>query len=205
MKRFINKLIYLFVFAAVFSPILAKATDSALSALEKTPLPEIHVPDIARVTLGNGLQLLMLEDKELPVVRGYLYLRTGGIYDPADKLGLATMTGELLREGGTEKHPSEKFEAELAAIGADIESDFSREYGLVAFKCLKEDLSTVLGLVFEMLREPAFDAKKLELVRLQMLEQRTRRERRVEIVDWIGDCHGRLHQRGGADVVDAGK
>ncbi|MCE9624087.1 MAG: insulinase family protein [Deltaproteobacteria bacterium] len=142
-----------------------------MAALEKTPLPQIHVPDIARVTLGNGLQLMMLEDTELPVVRGYLYLRIGGIYDPAEKLGLATMLGELLREGGTAKHPSEKFEAELAAVGADIESDFGREYGLIGFKCLKEDLPTVLGLVFEMLREPAFEAKKLELVRVQMLEQ----------------------------------
>jgi len=100
MKRFFNKLVYVFVFAAVFSPVLARAEDSALSALEKTPLPEIHVPDIDRVTLGNGLQLLMLEDKELPVVRGYLYLRTGGIYDPADKLGLATMTGDVWRVTG---------------------------------------------------------------------------------------------------------
>ncbi|HKX11802.1 MAG TPA: pitrilysin family protein, partial [bacterium] len=148
----------------------ASGPERPWSALENSTLPEIHVPPIQRQTLKNGMQLLLLEDRELPVVRGYLYWRVGGLYEPADKLGLAEMTGELLREGGTAKRKPEDFEAELAAIGADIESDISRESGLIGFRCLKEDLPKVLGLLFEMLREPAFDAKKLELVRTRMLE-----------------------------------
>lgn len=159
-----------FVFLTAFSGGL-RAEESNWTALEKTPLPEIHVPKIDRITLDNGLQLLMLQDHELPVVRGFLYVRTGALYDPPDKLGLAAMTGKLLREGGTLKRPPERFEAELAAVGADIESEITREFGAIGFKCLKEDLPKVLELLFEMLREPAFDAKKLELVRLQMLEQ----------------------------------
>ncbi|HEX5032848.1 MAG TPA: pitrilysin family protein, partial [bacterium] len=154
-------------------PLPAAAADGPgrpWSVLENSALPEIHVPPIERQTLKNGLQLLLLEDRELPVVRGYLYWRVGGIYEPADKLGLAEMTGELLREGGTAKRQPEDFDAELAAVGADIESDIGREFGLISFRCLKEDLPKVLDLVFEMLREPAFEAKKLELVRTRMLE-----------------------------------
>lgn len=154
----------------VFSiPVLG--AESRWTQLEKTALPELHMPKIDRVTLDNGLQLLMLQDSELPVVRGFLFVRTGALYEPASKVGLAAMTGELLREGGTLKRSPERFEADLAAIGADIESDIGREFASISFKCLKEDLPQVLGMVFEMLREPAFDAKKLELVRLQMLEQ----------------------------------
>ena len=170
MKHYFRKIVLSIGFLSIFcSPILA--AESTWSALEKTPLPEIHVPPIDRSTLDNGLQILMLQDHDLPVVRGFLYIRSGAIYAPANKMGLAAMTGDLLREGGTLKHPPELFEGELAAIGADIESDIGREYGMVSFKCLKEDLPKVLGLVFEMLREPAFDAKKMELVRVQMLEQ----------------------------------
>ncbi|MFO1462548.1 MAG: pitrilysin family protein [bacterium] len=165
-----KKILLLFVFIGYFFALLPARGAPSWQSLEKTPLPQIHVPAIDRKTLDNGLQLLMLQDRELPVVRGFLYLRTGGLYDPADKVGLATLTGELLREGGTRRHPSEAFENALAAVGAEIESDTTREYGLVSFKCLKEDLPKVLGLVFEMLREPAFEPKKLELVRLQMLE-----------------------------------
>lgn len=158
-------------------PLPGFAADRPWSALENAALPEIHIPPIDREALPNGLQLLMLEDRELPVVRGYLYWRVGSIYEPADKLGLAEMTGELIREGGTLKHNKpEEFEAELAAVGADIESDIGREFGLVSFRCLKEDLPKVLGLVFDMMREPAFDAKKMELVRSRMLESLRRQD-----------------------------
>ena len=168
---------FLALFALLlFIPLPGRAADRPWTALENTALPEIHIPAIQRQTLPNGLQLLMLEDRELPVVRGYLYWRVGSIYEPADKLGLAEMTGELIREGGTLKHKPEQFEAELAAVGADIESDIGREFGLISFRCLKEDLPKVLGLVFDMLREPAFDAKKMELVRTRMLEALRRQD-----------------------------
>jgi len=170
MKTYLKIKLLVIVFSVLFITPHGVLAAQAWEALEKTPLPQIHVPPIDRVTLGNGLQVMMLQDPELPVVRGFLYIRTGEIYEPADKLGLAAMTGELLRDGGTKHHPPEALEAELAAIGADIDSDIGREYGLISFKCLKEDLPKVLGLVFEILREPAFDPGKLELVRLQLLE-----------------------------------
>lgn len=170
MKKNFSKIVLSVLFLTTFFVRVSGATP-AWEELEKTPLPEIHVPEIDRVTLSNGLQLLMLQDHELPVVRGFLYLRTGAIYEPGDKLGLAAMTAKLLREGGTQKRPPDRFEAELAAVGAEIESDMGREYATIGFKCLKEDLPKVLELLFEMLRQPAFDAKKLELVRTQMLEQ----------------------------------
>ncbi len=170
MKHSIKNRLLLAVFSLFFLiPVMARS-EPAWEALEKTPLPQIHVPPIDRTTLPNGLQVLMLQDSELPVVRGFLYVRTGSIYEPGDKLGLAAMTGELIRDGGTKHHTPEAVEAELASVGAEIDSDIGREYGLISFKCLKEDLPKVLGLVFEMLREPAFDPRKLELVRLQLLE-----------------------------------
>jgi zinc protease len=167
------KSLVLTLLLALFLPLRAVAASAPArpwSALEVAALPQIHIPPIERKTLKNGLQLLLLEDHDLPVVRGYLYWRIGSLYEPADKLGLAELTGELLREGGTVKRKPEDFDAALAAVGADIETDVGREYGLISFRCLREDLPKVLDLVFEMLREPAFDAKKLELVRTRMLE-----------------------------------
>ncbi|HCU25254.1 MAG TPA: hypothetical protein DF383_09565 [Deltaproteobacteria bacterium] len=169
MKAFLSPKILWLLLGLFLLPMEAGA-QSELAALEKTALPEIHVPEMQRRALPNGLQLLLLEDHELPVVRAYLYIRSGGIYEPADKVGLAALTGRLLREGGTARRNSEQFDADLAAIGADIESEIGREYGLISFRCLREDLPTVLKLVFEMLREPAFEAKKFDLVKMQALE-----------------------------------
>jgi len=55
---------------------------------------------VQEVTLPNGMKLYLLEDHELPVVRGLALVRTGNLFDPADKVGLATVTGETIRSGG---------------------------------------------------------------------------------------------------------
>ena len=47
------------------------------------------------------MKLYLLEDHELPVISGVALVRTGNLFDPPDKRGLATMTGDVLRSGGT--------------------------------------------------------------------------------------------------------
>lgn len=147
------------------------AAPPELASLEKTPLPRIHIPEIEKKTLKGGLRLLLLSDDETPVVQGTFYIRTGSLYEPADHLGLAMVTGQLLRMGGTKKLPPEAFNEALANLGAEVQSSIDREYGVVTFKCLKEDLPTVLSLVFQMLREPAFDEQRLQLVKRQLAEK----------------------------------
>lgn len=152
-------------------PVPAAAADAALADLEKTPLPKMSIPEIRRVTLPGGMRVLLLHDDELPVVRGYLYIRTGSVYEPADKIGLAELTGAMLRAGGTKKNSADAVDETLANMAAEVNSEIGREFGLVTFRSLREDLPAVLDLVMEMLKEPAFDPKKFELKRLQMLEQ----------------------------------
>jgi zinc protease len=169
MKSYYKSLPIYFLLIVLLFPYPSFAANR-LAELEKTPLPEIHIPNIKRLTLKNGMRLLLLQDDELPVVRGYMYIRTGSIYDPPEKVGLAALTGEMLREGGTQKHSPDKFDEALAAMGADLESEIGREFGTVFFKGLKEDLPQLLGLTFEMLREPRFDPQRFQLNKIQMLE-----------------------------------
>jgi len=156
-------------------PSLSLKAQETLEQLEQSALPEIVVPKIDRHQLGSGMKVLLLPDHALPVVRGYLYVKTGSIYEAADKLGLAEVTGNLLRTGGTSKTKPEAFDEKLAAIGADIDVDITREFGLITFKCLREDLPEVLGLIFEMIQEPAFDEQKLGIQKIQMLESLRRK------------------------------
>lgn len=148
----------------------AWSAPAVIKKLEKTPLPRIQIPEIQKKTLDNGMRLLLLHDDEIPVVRGFIYVRTGSIYEPSDALGLAEVTGALLRSGGTQKTPWARFDERLAALGAEIGSSIKRDYGIVFFKCLSEDLPEVLGMVFEMLRQPAFAPEKLNLEKRQMIE-----------------------------------
>lgn len=141
-----------------------------IKSLENKPLPQENFPQIQRQTLQNGLKLLSLQDEEFPVVRGFIYVRVGSIYEPADKLGMTEMMGELLRSGGTQKTSAAKMDELLDFLGAEVSIDFDREAGKINFVCLKEDFPQVLKLVFEMMKEPAFAQEKVELTRLKMLE-----------------------------------
>ncbi len=167
-KIFIFGLLTFHVSLFTFHP--SVSASEAVSSLEKTPLPKINIPPVTRRTMDNGMKLLLLKDDELPVVRGFLYVRTGSIHEPADKVGLAELLGAMLRAGGTLKTPAAQFDQALASMGAEISAEVGREYGLISFKSLKDDLPQVLKLVFEMLREPAFDPKKIEVKKIQMLE-----------------------------------
>lgn len=166
-----NKLLkIIFVLGVLLIPQPGRAEPDTVSRLEQTALPKIHVPPIARRTLKNGMKLFLLKDDEVPVVRGYGYIRTGSIYEDPAKVGLAALTGRLLREGGTESLSPREFDERLAAMGAEITSEIGREYGLISFRCLKEDLPEVLRLLFEMVRRPRFDEEKFKLIQLQSLE-----------------------------------
>src|SRR5579862_9818633 len=69
--------------------------------LKFPPLPPIQVPKPTKLTLSNGMKVFLLEDHELPLVNGTALIRTGNLFDPADKHGLAGLTGDVLRSGGT--------------------------------------------------------------------------------------------------------
>jgi zinc protease len=63
-----------------------------------TPRP-YHFPDITRVTLPNGLRLLVAENHNAPIVSLRVLIRSGADHDNAELAGLAALVGDLLDEG----------------------------------------------------------------------------------------------------------
>ena len=47
------------------------------------------------------MKIYLQEDRELPVVTGSILVRTGSAFDPPERIGLAQLTGTVLRTGGT--------------------------------------------------------------------------------------------------------
>jgi zinc protease len=131
-------------------------------------LKQIQLPKIEESTLPNGLKIYLLENHELPLVRGLALVRTGNLFDPADKIGLATVTGELIRSGGTAAKTGDKIDEELENIAASVESQIGESYGSVSFSTLKERTDEVLGTFRDVLTGPAFRQDKLDLIRTQL-------------------------------------
>ncbi len=127
------------------------------------PIPAVH-PE--RYQLPNGGVVYLLENHDLPVVTGTVYFHNSPSAVPADKVGLGTLTGQVMRSGGTARHPGDWLDDHLAALGAEISTDISGEMGSGGFRCLRENTAEIVGLWAEVLRQPAFPENKIELAKV---------------------------------------
>ncbi|MDE0398277.1 MAG: pitrilysin family protein [Candidatus Poribacteria bacterium] len=134
----------------------------------KPPVPEKRV-------LSNGMTLYLLEDHELPLFNINGLIKTGNIYDPADKVGLAGICAGVMRTGGTVSREPDMLNEELESMAASVEVGMSREYGTVNLSTLAEDIEKGLEIFADVLRNPAFRAEKLELRKQQAVEGIRRR------------------------------
>jgi zinc protease len=135
--------------------------------LEFPPLGEIKIPDFERFELDNGLVVYLMEDHDLPLVRGSATFRTGSFLDPAGKVGLGSITGEAMRLGGTLSHPADQLNALLEQKAAAVETSLDTTSGSASFDTLSEDLEVVFDLFAEVISEPAFANDKIELIKSQ--------------------------------------
>lgn len=136
--------------------------------LQLPPLPEVRLPEYTRFQLDNGLIVYLIEDHEFPLVGGRAMIRTGDRFDPPDKVGLATITGNVMRTGGTRSHSPEELNRILEQRAASVEAGIDSTVGSASFDALSEDLETVFDLFVEVLREPAFPQNRIDFVKNQI-------------------------------------
>ena len=138
-------------------------TPKHYTELEFEPLPEIELPEYERYELDNGMVVYLLEDRDLPLISGTAILRTGSRYEPANKVGLAQLTGTVMRSGGTKNHPAAELNSILEQKAAYVETGIDNTSGNASFSTLTEDLDTVFPLFTEVLRQPAFAPDKFAI------------------------------------------
>ena len=134
--------------------------------LKYPKLRDIKIPEVERVTLPNGMQLFLLEDHELPLIHMSAVIRTGSIYEPADKIGLASLTGTVMRTGGTTSKTGDELDEQLEQIAASVETGIGRSSGSAYMSVLKEDVDTGLSILADVLMNPAFREEKIDLAKI---------------------------------------
>lgn len=128
------------------------------------------IPKSERVVLANGTPVYLLQDRELPIVTVAAMIRTGSVYDPATKSGLAALTGSQLRGGGTATLTPRQLDEELEFMASSVESAFNSDSGTVSMTTLTKNLARTLELFNDVLFRPRFDEQRLEIARRQALE-----------------------------------
>ena len=129
----------------------------------KYPRLDFQLPRAERILLKNGMVLYYLQDRELPIVSISALVRTGSMYDPQGKEGLAELTAYMMRTGGTTKLDSTEIDERFDLLAASPSISMSLDSASVNFSFFKDDLDTGLDLLSQMLKEPAFEEDKLRL------------------------------------------
>ena len=154
---------------------MAQATDLK-QIIETIPkLPPFHPKEPKRVQLPNGLVIFLTEDHELPLIDGVARIRGGSREEPANKVGLVNLYGEVWRTGGGKTQSGDQLDDLLEARAAKVESAGGIDSTSVSFSCLKEDFDGTFKIWLDLLREPAFRGEKLELAKGEAFDAISRR------------------------------
>ena len=169
---------------------LGLASDAAAQAkrwtdIKSTPLPAMEVSKPETYTLKNGLKVFLMEDHELPIIDVNVRIRTGGYWEPQDKVGLARLAGLVMRTGGTASMTGDQLDEYLEARAAFVSSGIGGDAGSAGMNCLKQDFDPVFKVFVEMLKSPAFSQDKLDLAKIAANSSISRRN------DSVGGITGR--------------
>ncbi len=129
----------------------------------KYPRLEFKLPQAERIILKNGSLLFFLRDDELPLISISAMVRTGSMYDPESKEGVAELTAGLMRTGGTAKLSSAEIDERFDFLATSPSIAMSLDSASISFSFLKDDLDACLDLLSQMVKEPAFEEEKLQL------------------------------------------
>lgn len=177
-----TKRLAILVFVAAAA--IAQTKVPSYKDLKYPPLPAPKVPEPVESTLSNGMRVYLLENHELPVVRGFAMVHTGNLFDPPDKKALSGVMAEVLRSGGTKAKTGNQIDEELENVAGSVESEMGETNATVSFNGLKESSDKVLEAFRDVLTDPQFRQDKIDL---SLTQARSGIGRRNDDADGIPD------------------
>ena len=158
MTRMHNKVPAL-VFAA-----LALSSVPAL-AQKQTPPPggppkAFNVPASETYSLPNGMRVTLVPYGILPKVTVSLVIRAGNLNQPPDRLGLASLTGDLMKEG-TVSRPAKVVAEQAGQMGGSLGIGSGEDESAISIDVLSESGAEAVRLVADVAQHPLLPDSEL--------------------------------------------
>lgn len=139
------------------------------------PEAPFAVPPFRRFKLKNGLDVILAEFHDLPLVELNLVFKAGGATNPPELAGLADLTRRMLDEG-TKTRSAPQIADDLATLGATLGGAGGWDSSSLGLSVLSKNLDAGLQLFADVAVAPAFDEKEFERVRANNLQAIARRK-----------------------------
>jgi predicted Zn-dependent peptidase len=122
------------------------------------------VPPFKRFRLRTGVEVLLAEFHELPLIELHLVLKTGGAANPVGSAGLADLTANMLDEG-TKTRSALDIAEQIASLGSVLGSGASWDASTLTLATIARNFDAALAIWADVLLHPAFSEKELARVR----------------------------------------
>jgi zinc protease len=139
------------------------------------PLPAFHPQQPKRIELANGMVIFLQVDHELPLINASARIRGGSHDEPASKVGLVDLFGDVWRTGGTKTQTGDQLDDFLEVRAAKVETGGGPDSTSISLNCLKGDFDDVFKVFADLLQNPEFRADKLDLAQKQADDSISRR------------------------------
>jgi len=131
-------------------------------------------PAITQAKLGNGLEIVVIEDHRAPVVTHMVWYRNGSADDPPGKSGIAHFLEHLMFKG-TKTHPQGKFSQLIADLGGQENAFTSNDYTAYFQRVAKEHLSVCMDYEADRMKNLVLSDAEVSPERDVVLEERRMR------------------------------
>ena len=152
---------------------MAAATSLVVPRGSGNPLPKagggVRVPAHERFVLENGITLIIVPRRDVPLVAFNAVLRGGSLGDPAGKPGVASLLAGLL-EKGAGKRDAFAFADAVEGVGGSFSAGAGTESISVRGQFLARDQQLMLELLADALLRPRLETDELENLSARHIE-----------------------------------
>lgn len=122
----------------------------------------------SKLTLPNGLEILLLPDQSTSTVTLGGYIKAGAEFDPHNQAGLASLVADNLLNG-TKNQDFLSIARTLDDCGANLDFETYREGVYIEGNSLSDDLPVLVKTLADVIKNPTFPQQQLQLTRKQAL------------------------------------
>ena len=147
-----------------------------MSAIAAPPRPSpgpsraYQFPPFERLTMSNGLSIVIVPVAKLPIVTTLAVIDAGAAADPRGQEGVALVTARALAEG-TERSDGAALAERFERLGSALDTAADWDAASVRMTVMSSRLAEAMALFAEVLRTPAFPVREVERIRQERLAE----------------------------------
>lgn len=131
-------------------------------AMKESPFPPVAISKLA-----NGMGVDVVTSRSLPIVQLRVLVRAGSANAAA---GVAVITGDMLKDGGTRAMTSAELSRRVETLGADLSVDTDLDATVLSMAVATDQVPEALSILAQVVREPRFDEGELRKTKARAID-----------------------------------